>query len=40
MPAVVTGIDVGKGWLDGHLEPGGHARCFPNDTTGCRALGN
>ena len=26
VPAVVAGIDVGKSWLDTHLEPGGLAR--------------
>ena len=39
-PAVVAGIDVGKSWLDAHLEPGGLARRFPNDQTGRRALRN
>ena len=39
-PAVVAGIDVGKSWLDAHLEPGGLARRFPNDKTGRRALRN
>ena len=39
-PAVVAGIDVGKRWLDAHLEPGGLARRFPNDKTGRRALRN
>ena len=40
VPAVVAGIDVGKRWLDAHLEPGGHARRFPNDKLGRRALRN
>ena len=34
VPAVVAGIDVGKIWLDAHLEPGGLARRFPNDKPG------
>ena len=38
VPAVVAGIDVGKRWLDAHLEPGGHARRFPNDKVGRRTL--
>ena len=38
VPAVVAGIDVGKRWLDAHLECGGHARRFPNDKTGRRAV--
>ena len=37
-PAAVAGIDVGKRWLDAHLEPGGRARRFLNDRRGCRAL--
>ena len=40
VPAVVADIDVGKRWLDAHLEPGGHARRFPNDKVGRRALRN
>ena len=40
VPAVVAGIDVGKRWLDAHLEPGGQARRFPNDNLGRRALRN
>ncbi len=40
VPAVVAGIDVGKRWLDAHLEPGGQARRFPNDKLGRRALRN
>ena len=40
VPAVVAGIDVGKRWLDAHIEPGGHARRFPNDKVGRRALRN
>ena len=40
VPAVVAGIDVGKRWLDAHIEPGGHARRFPNDKLGRRALRN
>ena len=39
-PAAVAGIDVGKNWLNAHLEPGGLARRFPNDKTGRRALRN
>ena len=38
VPAVVAGIDIGKSWLDAHLEPGGLARRFPNDKPGRRAL--
>ena len=38
VPAVVAGIDVGKSWLDAHLEPGGLARRFPNDKLGRRTL--
>ena len=40
VPAVAAGIDVGKSWLETHLEPGGLARRFPNDKTGRRALRN
>ena len=40
VPAIVAGIDVGKCWLDAHLEPGGLARRFPNDKLGRRALRN
>ena len=40
VPAAVAGIDVGKRWLDAHLEPGGHTRRFPNDKLGRRALRN
>ncbi len=40
VPAIVAGIDVGKRWLDAHIEPGGHARRFPNDKLGRRALRN
>ena len=40
VPTVVAGIDVGKRWLDAHLAHGGHARRFPNDKLGRRALRN